>query len=197
MLPPLLHPLIIRVLNALLARESWACERLRPHAGKALRLELGGFDLTLEIAPGGTLQPHTGGAPAVTVRVAGGDIPHLLAADPQQRMQAVRIEGEAALAHVASDLARDLRWDIEDELATWIGDIPAGILLRGVRGASGTLRASGSRLAENTVEYVVHEAHLLVTRAQLDERRADLQRLDADIDALAERISALERASRR
>lgn len=195
MLPPFIPPLLIRVLNALLAREEWAGARLRAHAGKAVRLDVAGLDLTLAITPNGSLVQHAGNHPAVTVRVAAADFRQLLVADPQQRMQAIHIQGEAGLAQVVSELARDLRWDAEDELAGLMGDIPAGILLRSWRGAGELLREGTTRLTQNATEYAVYEAHMLVTRPQLEELSAQIRRLDADLDGLAERLSALGRVS--
>src|SRR5690606_27535757 len=133
MLPPFMHALLVRALNALLARDSWARDRLRPHAGKAVRLNVAGFSLALRIAPGGSVHLHDDPAPAVTVTVAGNQLGLLISDDPQQRMQAVHIEGEAALAHVVSELARDLRWDVEDELSQRLGDLPSSMMLGGLR----------------------------------------------------------------
>ncbi|HYG44577.1 MAG TPA: SCP2 sterol-binding domain-containing protein, partial [Bordetella sp.] len=41
--------LAVRALNALLAREAWARERLARHAGKTVRFALGGFTAGLAI----------------------------------------------------------------------------------------------------------------------------------------------------
>lgn len=40
----------------------------------------------------------------------------------------VKIEGDAALAEVASWLMKNLRWDIQDDLARWLGHAPAEML---------------------------------------------------------------------
>src|SRR5690606_33362656 len=129
-LPPFPYPLLVQLLNALLARESWSRERLRPHAGKVVRLVLGDFDVSLEISPSGGIQATRQAVPNVVLTMAAQDLPRMLRADAHERMQAVRIEGEAALAHVVADLARDLRWDVEDDLAGLVGDMPARMLVR-------------------------------------------------------------------
>lgn len=46
----------------------------------------------------------------------------------------VKIEGDAALAEAASWLMKNLRWDLEDDVARWLGNTPAQML--------GTLSAS-------------------------------------------------------
>lgn len=193
MLPAFFHAPILGALNALLVRESWARERLRPHAGKPVRLDVGGFELALQISSGGNVHLHADATPAVKVTVARGDIGRLLSRDPRQRMQAVHIEGEAALTHVVSELARDLRWDVEDELAQLLGDLPASLLISRLRQVLLVAQDSGTRLAQNATEYATYEAHLLVNRDQLAGLQADIQRLDADIDACAERLANLRR----
>ncbi|MDE2075895.1 MAG: hypothetical protein KGI91_02310 [Burkholderiales bacterium] len=40
----------------------------------------------------------------------------------------VKIEGDAALAEVASWLMKNLRWDVEDDVARWMGTTPAQAL---------------------------------------------------------------------
>src|SRR5690606_22563067 len=104
MLPPFPYPLLVQLLNALLARESWSRDRLRPHAGKVVRLKLGNLDISLEVASSGGIQATRQTTPNVVLTIASQDLPRLLDADAHERMQAVRIEGEAALAHVVADL---------------------------------------------------------------------------------------------
>jgi ubiquinone biosynthesis protein UbiJ len=40
----------------------------------------------------------------------------------------VNIEGDAALAEVASWMMKNLRWDVQDDLARWMGTAPAELL---------------------------------------------------------------------
>jgi len=40
----------------------------------------------------------------------------------------VNIEGDAALAEVASWMMKNLRWDVQDDLARWMGTAPAEML---------------------------------------------------------------------
>lgn len=40
----------------------------------------------------------------------------------------VQIEGDAALAETASWLMKNLRWDLEDDVARWLGHTPAELL---------------------------------------------------------------------
>lgn len=196
MLPPFIPPLAARGLNALLDREAWARQRLRAHAGKAVRVVVGNLDLLLAIGPEGRVTVGTGPA-NVTARVAGADVSRLLDADPAQRLSAVHIEGEAALAHAVADLARDLRWDVEDELARRVGDLPARLLVRTLSGMAQAVRQGATRLTQNASEYAVHEAGLLAAPESVRAWAAEVGTLDADVRSLQSRTEALVRARSR
>lgn len=193
-MPPFLPPIAARALNALLARETWARDRLRPHAGKTVRVCAAGLELGLGIGPDGALAPSQ--APAnVSVRIEGNDVSRLLTGDPAGRMQGVHIAGEAALAQVVSDLARDLRWDAEDDLAAAIGDVPARALSRFAQTLIGALREGSLRLAQNVSEYAVHEAGLLAAPASVSAWASEVAALDDAARALEARVHALARAT--
>lgn len=192
MLPPFIPPLAARGLNALLDREVWARQRLRTHAGKSVRIVAGSLDLLLAIGADGRVS--TGAGPAnVTARVAAADLPRLLDADPAQRLSAVHIEGEAALAHAVADLARDLRWDVEDELAQRLGDLPARLLVRGVTGVAQAVREGATRLTQNASEYAVHEAGLLAAPEAVHAWAREVSTLDDAVRGLQSRVDALTR----
>jgi len=182
----------IRVLNALLLREPWARERLRPHAGKTACLVAGGMHLALTITPHGLVQaagPEA--APDVTLSVDTGRLPDLLSEDAARRMGAVRIEGDAALAHVVGHLTRDLRWDVEEDLAAVIGDIPAARLVRTARGLAQGARAGAWRLAENVAEYLAEESRAVASKPEVQQWAGEVRRLRDDVERAAKRVEHL------
>jgi len=182
----------IRALDTLLLREPWARERLRPHAGKTACLVAGGARLALTITPHGLVQAAAPDAvPDVILTVDGGRLPDLLSDDAARRMGAVRIEGDAALAHVAGDLARDLRWDVEEDLAGIIGDIPAARLVGAARGVARGVRAGAWRLAENVAEYLTEEVDAVAAAPALRAWGAEVRRLRDDAERAAKRVEHL------
>lgn len=212
---PFPAPIAARILNALLAREPWARERLRPHAGKAARLAVGGLVLVLRIRPDGYVDAAAadGTTSAVSIRAdaamigrlaVGGGLAraeHAVGAVPRDSasalVSALHIEGEAALAQVAAELARDLRWDGEEELARRIGDLPARLLTQAFATVVGAARDSANRLAQNAGEYVIHEARLLAHPAAVAEWRAGVRELDERARALEARVETALRNGNR
>ena len=125
-------------INALLGREPWAGERLARHAGKTVRFAWGQQRLSLTIDSDGRVSPADEAiVPDVTLtlrsekfslsNLPGGGMPDFA--------EVTHISGDAGLAQVVGDLARDLRWDPEDDLARVMGDIPAARLVSGARAA--------------------------------------------------------------
>jgi ubiquinone biosynthesis protein UbiJ len=199
---PSLYPSVaaVRALNALLSREPWAQERLRPHAGKTARIASGVGGLTLRITPEGNVETAEAEAvPEVTLTVIGGKLAALLSNDTAQRMSAVHIDGDAALAHVIGDLARDLRWDVEEDLSRIVGDIPAARLHSMVTGVANGVRKGAWRFAENVAEYLSEESGAVASSYALEAWSGDVRRTRDDaeraakrVQQLSERIAALE-----
>lgn len=183
-----------KALNALLARESWAQARLARHAGKTLRLELGRWALPLSVLSDGQVGVAAGEiVPDVVLFVPAArlaDLPPVLASrDPARLSELMHIQGEAALAQLVSELARDLRWDAEDALAERVGDVAARRLVGHGQAVAAGLRQSLERLAGNGAEFLAHESGLLASRPAFEAWRADLDALRARLDGLERRLA--------
>lgn len=193
----------VRLLNALLDREDWARERLRSHAGKTVSLIVGRLQLVYTISSQGKLeQGHPAVVPDVTLTLPQHKLPELPQilqdGDFSRVAQLMHVQGEAGLANLVSDLAANLRWDAEHDLAKIVGDVMAVRLFSGARRAVSGLRDLGQRLAGNASEYLTEESALLVTRPELERMREQsaglVQRLD-ELDQRLKRLDARRRES--
>lgn len=191
-LPPL-HALAagaaMRALNHLLDEAQWAREALRPHAGRIVALEaplLPGahFEITAE----GRLAPaEEGRAPEASLCFVPG-----LAADAPWSTA-----GEQNLAATLDLLARHLRWDGEDALARWIGDIPARRTAQAARALHAWQRDSTRRVLDSLAGYLARERGLVLREPELRSFGAQIAALGATIDALEARVAKLETGSAR
>lgn len=185
-----------RVLNALLQREDWARERLARHAGKTVRLVVGGLRLDLGITSDGrSEQANAAIVPDVILTLPAdrlAQVPAMLRSeDPSALAELMHIEGDAGLARVVSDLARDLRWDVENDLAAVVGDVAARRLVTGMRSLAVGAQQSVERLRDNVGEYLQEESGLLVGRAAYDNWSADLATALDRLSALEARVGAM------
>lgn len=185
------------LLNRLLSREPWARERLQRHAGKTVRFDLGGFRVGLCLQSDGLVQVSDPAiVPDVTLTLPAdklGRLPAVLASsEPDDIVELLHIQGDAGLAHTVADLARSLRFDFEDELASVVGDVAAVRLTSGVQTLGHSARRAGNRLSENISEYLVEESRQLLGRGVFDEWRNSVHAMETRLRSLEQRVDRLE-----
>lgn len=195
-LPPFLVPdaIAARALNPLLKREHWARDRLARYAGKTVRFVVGRVSLGLTLQATGYVEAANPViVPDVTLTLTQdrlGELPAVLRTrDPALIAGIMHVQGDAGLAQLVSDLARDLRWDIEDDLSAVVGDVAAMRLLGMARKAFDGTQAVGRRLAANVTEYLAYESDMLLNRPTYVEWLADMQSMLKRLDALETQLA--------
>jgi ubiquinone biosynthesis protein UbiJ len=150
-------PRLVLLVNHVVAAEPMAAQRLRPHAGKCIQLQLRDIpsllswlpsSLTMAVTAAGLLewQPvATDRADLVATLDASNPVQSVADAVAGRRPR-VEVAGDAALAADVNWLAEHLRWDLQDDLARLVGDGPAMQLMR-----IATTVAAGLRDAVRTV----------------------------------------------
>jgi ubiquinone biosynthesis protein UbiJ len=109
---------------------------------------------------------------------------------PDKLISSVKISGSVDLAEGLGFIFRNLRWDMESDLARFIGDIPAHRLSR-IGSSLATQAADGiHRAAQNIVEYSRDESQLLVSNSEL-------MQFGSEVDALRDDLARLEQRLRR
>lgn len=199
-LPTLFSPnaLTATLFNGLLRREPWAAERLSRHAGKSLRFTIGRMQAAYTIDSNGMLGVCDAAVvPDVSLSIASehlADLPTILRSkDVNAITEKLHVQGDAALAALVSELARDLRWDIEDDLSNRFGDILGPGLLQGGRKAAEIAQEALRRGSANVAEYLGEESRLLATRHGMQEFRADCAAMQRRLDALERQLEQFER----
>jgi ubiquinone biosynthesis accessory factor UbiJ len=185
---------LIAAINHVLARQPALREKLRPHAAKAACIDVGLTRLNLAIAADGLLQPASS-EPNVTITIQPSNLPRMLS-DMDRAFSYVTISGDADFARVISELANELRWELEEELAPWVGDIAAVRIANAARQFLGTAKSTAQKLADNMAEYWLEENPTLLYRHAGEEFAADVARLRDDVERLSKRIEQIERRTR-
>lgn len=156
-LAPTVLARLVLLINHVVASEPQACARLKPHSGKVIDLrwaagtagvlpaflaQVFGGDtalppVRLQVTPAGlfeALPANDGGAQAapqpagLTLTVQLGDPIDLMKRALRGERPEVNIEGDASLAEVASWMMKNLRWDLQDDVARFVGNTPAEVL---------------------------------------------------------------------
>ncbi len=184
MLAPMLPHPFVAVVNHLLARQSWATDRLRPFAGRRLRLRAPPLpDLDLAVAETGLLQRAAAGDPDLTVTLKPAALPGLLARD-DRLMRDAEIAGDTEFAAALQFVFRNLRWDAEEDLSRIVGDAAAHRTVSAGRAFAAWQRDAAQRLGENVSEYLKEEAQQLARPQDV----ADFGRAVAEVRDAVERL---------
>jgi ubiquinone biosynthesis accessory factor UbiJ len=187
-----LTPLSASVANHLLSRETWARERLAPHAGRTFEIAVGPFATTLAVESTGMLAapPHAASAPDLKLRLSPFDVPSFLA-DPSRWDAFVTTEGDAALAATLADLAQTLPWFVERTFASALGPIVGQRVADAGRAMLAFPAYAAARVGDSVASYAEDEAAPATRRIDLRVFAEQVAALAARTDALATRIEQL------
>jgi ubiquinone biosynthesis accessory factor UbiJ len=157
-LAPALAERLTLVFNHVLASETVATDRLKPHAGKTLRLVPDAWPsllpappvLAWRITPAGLLEwdgtpaDDLQGAPSpdLLVRLDASNPALLVARTLAGTPPPVQVEGDAQLAGDVNWLAQNLRWDVAADLHRLFGPAAAQQLQQLGTGLAGALKAA-------------------------------------------------------
>ena len=181
--------------NHLLARETWARDRLAPYAGKTARLSCPPVMLTLLVQPDGYLgavEDYDAGEVDVTLSLPAPALSSFLQGGQPAVMKHVKIEGDAEFAQIIGKLAEHLRWEPEEDLARLIGDAPASRVASLARAASEQALRTGRNVLGSVTEYLLDENPQLVRRAELDGFNEELSRARDALARVEKRIERIE-----
>jgi ubiquinone biosynthesis protein UbiJ len=127
------------------------------------------------------------GSPLSFLRLAGP------APEAAVRTGSVHIQGDAEVAQTFSELLRQARPDLEEELSQLVGDVVAHQVGRAARSALGFARHAGDTFSQNLSEYLQEEGRDVPNRTEAEEFMRGVDILRDDVDRLAARLDLLER----
>ena len=179
-------------LNRLLQSEPWARERLLPFATETLELRAPPMPaLRFTIAADGRLGTALPAAePSLVVTIH----PEALVAavkGEDHLLRSIDVAGNARLASEVMFLARHLRWDVEEDLAKFVGDAAAHRMVRLAKDAAAWHADAARRLAGSFMEYAVEEKKVLVRRPMLEDFSTAIARLRDGVERLEKRVERL------
>lgn len=187
----MLDQLIASSLNRVLRHQTWANERLSKHAGKHCLFISSPLRLEFRITSHGQFES----APAVPLPDVCITIPSASVLRWSNKSNSiftgVRIEGCMNLAEDLGFVLRNMEFDIEGELATVVGDIPARRLSQASQLGWSNFQQAVRRTVANIQEHAILENGQLISPSefsvfthQIGDLRDDLARLDKRIARL-------------
>ncbi|MCE2832667.1 MAG: sterol-binding protein [Oxalobacteraceae bacterium] len=181
-------------INHLLSRQPVLRHKLSMHAGKVACIDVGFIQLSLAVASDGLLE-SANAEPSVTITIKPADLPQILG-NIDRAFSYVSISGDADLARTISEVANGLQWEVEEDLAPWVGDIAALRIANAGRQIIGAAKSTAQNLAENMAEYWLEENPTLLYRRAGEDFATDVARLRDDVERLSKRVEQIERLAR-
>ena len=150
---------LVLLVNHVIAAEPAAVERLRAHAGRTMKVELSGWPrllpavgpFTFLITPAGLVEWPADATAASGDLVVAVDtanpalaLTRVVAGDRPQ----VAVSGDAAFASDIDWLIDNLRWDLQDDLAHFVGAVPARQIAKVGGWFAGALREGARTLRD-------------------------------------------------
>lgn len=188
---PVLNTLLVRVLNHLIAGESWAGERLRGFAGKRVTIEGAPFPVQLRVTAQGDFETAESDDEAAVTITLPSDFPARLLVDRSSLFASAKLAGSADFAETLAFVFRNLRWDAEDDLARYVGDIAARRLVQAGQSLYEWQGQAASNLATNFAEYATEDSDLLVPPRDLQAFGESVNTLRDDVARLEKRLQRL------
>lgn len=128
-------------LNHVLQQEPEAQQRLVRQQGRVVRFQWRFVTMELVATPAGLLDlAPPGSLPELTLSVTDDNPFEIARATLRGDKPSVQIVGDVQLAAEVNWLVDHVRWDVEDDLARVIGDVPAHAIGNAVRRVVGALR---------------------------------------------------------
>lgn len=139
---------LVLFLNHVLMQEPQAMERMVRQSRRVARVQWRQFSLALLVTPAGLFNlAETGSAPDLCLEVLDTNPIALAQAALRGDKPGIRIEGDVQLAADLQWLADNVSWDVEEDLARVIGDVPAHTLANLARTAAQAVRQFVGRRA--------------------------------------------------
>jgi len=191
--------LLLRGINHVLQREKWALRELKQHQGKVIRLVLPMSETWIQISSIGEIdlvRTEIGNA-HLTLEISNESLMRVgeSTGSMQERVvKAVNIAGDAELAQLIAKLAKQLRWEYEEDLAQIVGDASAHFVVSQAKRFHELTQKAILDLQQNVIEYLSEEKKVLVHQREFLSHKIALQDLRDAVERLEKRIGYLQKS---
>jgi ubiquinone biosynthesis protein UbiJ len=188
----------VGVLNRQVAESVSAARAAAELEGRSCRIAVEGVGLefALRIQRGRFVSARATGREDVSIEGPPLDLVRLARTQEAGRIREtrVRVSGEVRTAEKFAELLKLAAPDLEEELAGWIGDVPAHAFAEAARRGGAWMLAAVRALRDDTAEYLKEERRVLAGPYEAEEFYAGVDRLRDDVERAAARLERLARA---
>lgn len=184
-----------KILQHVIAQNSWANNMLLPFAGKSVKVNIALLHTSFIVLENGSLAiAGETNIPDASITIPPSLLLRLIAKDEAAKLQ-IKIEGDTHLATELAKVFSQMRWDYEDDLSKIVGDVPANKMGELSRNNVNTAKATTINLAEMLSEYWQEEKPMIAKKRHVEQFNGGVDTLRADVERLEKRLNKLSRLS--
>lgn len=186
----MLSPLAIATFNHVLNEESWACKRLQSYAGKTAHLSIFPLiEMIIVIQTDGKLAIVSSAYTSADTHlfITPTLLPRLITHD-ENAFHEIRITGDIAFANELLLIAKNLHWDIEQDLSPFFGDILAHRMRKAGQNIINWQAGSMLNLSQAMIEYLTEEKSVLPNHSHIKSFVTEANSLHEQVTQLEKRI---------
>jgi ubiquinone biosynthesis protein UbiJ len=183
---------VFAVLNHLITSEKWAHNLLLRHENKVVSISLPFIEFALRIEDGYFDSASEEIEPSVHLDVSQDAIWAFVQEGKPAAMKFVKISGDVDFAADINRLATDLKWELEEDLAKFIGDAPSNMIVNESKKIFQQGKKAVQDLRQGIRDYVVNEKKVLLGHHDFEKFKADIRVLRDDCDRVEKMLNLLE-----
>ncbi|MBA2484163.1 MAG: ubiquinone biosynthesis protein [Nitrosomonas sp.] len=190
----MLTPITVSSINHILQSENWARKRLQVYQGKVVRIRILPFpDFNFSIQADGKIStiPDNTSIDAVITITPALLFRKLTNENDETVFNDIKISGDDALAKDIISIGRQLRWDLEQDLSEFFGDIFSYRIVQTSENLIHWHSLVIQNFSQALSEYLVEEQPTLVNHNSVNEFRHNVEILFRDTEQLEQRIMKL------
>lgn len=187
----MLKPLISRFLQHITNQNNWSRAYLASFAGKVIQFDFVLIKESLLILEDGSLSiAGETATPDATIHLAPSLALRLMTQDESAKLQ-IKIDGDVHLATEFSKILQQMRWDIEEDLSHFIGDIAANKLVNNYQKIAQVSKKQSVNLADMFSEYWQEEKPIVAKKWRVGQFINEVECLKSDIARFEKKMQKL------
>jgi|TARA_B110000037_G_scaffold221469_1_gene292629 ubiquinone biosynthesis protein UbiJ len=171
------------ILDHLLSQNDWMQSKLIEHKSKILAIEISGYKVIFIVEENGQLRTINESEKIdCTIKLTINDFINQIVNNQNGK---ITIEGDMELANQISQVLKNIKWDIEDDLSMFIGDIPAVHTTNFLKKVLSDSKKNVSNLKGSLIEYWQEENPILA-------KKRDVEFFNSQVDIIVEDTERIE-----
>ena len=189
----MIHKIKKNILNHLLLQNDWMQSKLIDHKNKILAIEISGLKNIFIVEENGQLRSLNESKKIdCIIKLTINDFINQVVNNKNGK---ISIEGDMELANQVTQVLKNIKWDIEEDLSKYIGDIPAVHTTKFLKKVFNSSQRNMFNLTSSLIEYWQEESPILAKKrnveifnSEVDKIVEDVERIDVRFNTIIEKI---------